>query len=88
MGLEIHGDWNVLKFLKSLPPYHEPSIESLQQHSYFWQSDNSRFWFYKEDEEFMSFPAVLLTDTGLFIYILNILCLFIICFLTFNMNYE
>ena len=50
--------------LKSLPPYHEPSIETLQEHAYFWQSDNSRFWFYKEDEDFMSFPAVLLTDTG------------------------
>ena len=57
--------------LKSLPPYHEPSIELLQQHAYFWQSDNSRFWFYKEDDDFMSFPAVLLSDTG-FILITNL----------------
>ena len=60
--------------LKSLPPYHEPSIELLQQHAYFWQSDNSRFWFYKEDDDFMSFPAVLLSDTGY--YFFNILKIF------------
>lgn len=50
--------------LKKLPPYHEPSLELLQEHAYFWQSDNSRFWFYKEDDDFMSFPALLLTDTA------------------------
>ena len=52
-------------FLKKLPPYHEPTIENLQEHAYFWQSDNSRFWFFKEDQDFMSFPAILLTDTGM-----------------------
>ena len=51
-------------FLSKLPPYHEPTIEVLREHAYFWQSDNSRFWFYKEANDFMSFPAVLLTDTG------------------------
>ena len=50
--------------LKKLPPYHEPSIEQLREHTDFWQSDNSRFWFYKEDNDYISFPAVLLTDTG------------------------
>ena len=51
-------------FLKKLPPYHAPTIEVLQEHAYFWQSDNSRFWFYAEDKDYMSFPAILLTDTG------------------------
>merc|ERR1712029_654804 len=32
--------------------------------AYFWQSDNSRFWFYKEGASFTSFPALLLTDTA------------------------
>ena len=53
-------------FLKKLPPYHAPTIEVLQEHAYFWQSDNSRFWFYAEDKDYMSFPAILLTDTGNF----------------------
>ena len=52
-------------YLKKLPPYHEPTVENLQEHAYFWQSDNSRFWFYKEDRDYMSFPSVLLTDTGM-----------------------
>jgi hypothetical protein len=51
-------------FLPKLPPYHEPSIEVLQEHAFFWLSDNSRFWFYKEEEDFISFPAILLSDTG------------------------
>ena len=50
--------------LKKMPPYHEPTLEILQEHAYFWQSDNSRFWFYKEGSSFTSFPALLLTDTG------------------------
>ena len=50
--------------LKKMPPYHEPTLETLQEHAYFWQSDNSRFWFYKEGASFTSFPALLLTDTG------------------------
>ena len=50
--------------LNTLPAKGLPSKEQLTEHAYFWQSDNSRFWFYHENGEHFDFPAVLLTDTG------------------------
>ena len=50
--------------LKNLPPKMFPSIRELQDHADFWMSDHARFWYYKEENEFMTFPSILLTDTG------------------------
>lgn len=51
--------------LKNLPYDHDPLPKELLDHSYFWLSDHSRFWYYKETVEgFVSMPALLLTDTG------------------------
>ena len=50
--------------LRKIPPYAKPSIRELQIHSHFWMSDHARFWWYKEEKEFMSFPSILLSDTG------------------------
>ena len=50
--------------LRKIPPYAKPSIRELQMHSHFWMSDHARFWWYKEEKEFMSFPSILLSDTG------------------------
>ena len=41
-----------------------PSIRELQDHADFWMSDHARFWYHKEENEFMTFPSILLTDTG------------------------
>ena len=39
--------------------------QELLDHNYFWLSDHSRFWFYKENiDSSVSMPALLLTDTG------------------------
>ena len=50
--------------LKNLPPKMFPSIKALQEHAVFWMSDHARFWYYKEENEFMTFPSILLTDTA------------------------
>ena len=50
--------------LKNLPPKAFPSIRELQDHADFWMSDHARFWYHKEENEFMTFPSILLTDTG------------------------
>ena len=50
--------------MKNLPPKMFPSIRELQDHADFWMSDHARFWYYKEENEFMTFPSILLTDTG------------------------
>ena len=50
--------------MKNLPPKAFPSIRELQDHADFWMSDHARFWYYKEENEFMTFPSILLTDTG------------------------
>ena len=50
--------------LKNLPPKMFPSIRELQDHADFWMSDHSRFWYHKEENDFMTFPSILLTDTG------------------------
>ena len=50
--------------LKNLPPKMFPSINKLQDHADFWMSDHARFWYHKEENEFMTFPSILLTDTG------------------------
>ena len=56
--------------LKNLPPKMFPSIRELQDHADFWMSDHARFWYYKEENEFMTFPSILLTDTGRAYYLL------------------
>ena len=50
--------------MKNLPPKAFPSIRELQDHADFWMSDHARFWYHKEENEFMTFPSILLTDTG------------------------
>ena len=50
--------------MKNLPPKAFPSIRELQDHADFWMSDHARFWYYKEENELMTFPSILLTDTG------------------------
>eukprot|EP00094_Tigriopus_californicus_P014152 TCALIF_13707-PA protein Name:"Similar to Aminopeptidase S (Streptomyces griseus)" AED:0.30 eAED:0.37 QI:0/0/0/1/1/1/2/0/404 len=50
--------------LSHLPASKFPSKKELADHGYFWLSDNSRFWFYKENDAHTTFPTVLLTDTG------------------------
>ena len=50
--------------LERLRGTRRPSDEVLSEHSYFWLTDHSRFWFYAEEEKEYSFPAILLTDTG------------------------
>ena len=51
--------------LKGLPHDRDPLPQELLDHNYFWLSDHSRFWFYKENiDSSFSMPALLLTDTG------------------------
>jgi len=51
--------------LDKLPHDHDPTPEELLKHHYFWLSDHSRFWYYKEEDgDFAQLPALLLTDTG------------------------
>ena len=41
------------------------SLQELYNHTFFWRSDNSRFWYYADDTDgFLSVPAILVTDTG------------------------
>ena len=56
-----------------------PSEETLLQYSSFWRSDNARFWYYREvgngvdikkryeQASTTSLPAILITDTGIYI---------------------
>ena len=50
--------------VKGLPSHRMASVEELYNHTLFWRSDNSRFWFYNDDKGFHTFKAVMLTDTG------------------------
>ena len=50
--------------LAHLPHQRLPNISELFEHSYFWRSDNSRFWYYVDEKGFSTMGAVLLTDTG------------------------
>ena len=59
------GPFHLQNFtLSQLPTRRFPTEEELTRHAYFWLSDNSRFWFYKEGVTSYSFPALILTDTG------------------------
>ena len=40
------------------------TVEELYNHTLFWRSDNSRFWYYNDDKGFHTFKAVTLSDTG------------------------
>ena len=44
-----------------------PSLETLFDHSSFWRSDNSRFWFNRDSSGYQSLASVLLTDTGKYV---------------------
>ena len=74
-------DLKLRKFvLNSLPHDRFPTEETLIQHSSFWRSDHSRFWYYRESQngvnlaerikeaETVSMPAILISDTGKFAY--------------------
>jgi len=51
--------------LEKLPHDRDPTPEELLQHHYFWLSDHSRFWYYREEDGgYAQMPALLLTDTG------------------------
>jgi hypothetical protein len=51
--------------LEKLSHKHDPTPDELLEHSYFWLSDHSRFWYYQEEEDdFVHLPAILFTDTG------------------------
>lgn len=50
--------------LDKLPHHRMANLEELFNHTYFWRSDNSRFWYYTDDKRFHSLGSVLLTDTG------------------------
>lgn len=50
--------------LNRLPTNRMATLEELYNHTFFWRSDNSRFWYYSDDNGFNSMPAVLITDTG------------------------
>ena len=52
--------------LEGLGHLQMPTVEQMFNHSYFWRSDNSRFWFYRDEKKFTSLGAVMLTDTGMF----------------------
>lgn len=58
--------------LKKLPIDQMASTKVLQEHAYFWTSDHARFWYHNEASEFMSFPSILLSDTG--IILMRIIC--------------
>jgi hypothetical protein len=51
--------------LQGLPYNRDPTSKELLDHSYFWLSDHSRFWYYRDTSDLNIFmPALLLTDTG------------------------
>jgi len=51
--------------LHKLPYNGDPTADELLDHSYFWLSDHSRFWYYREEgQNILNFPALLITDTG------------------------
>ena len=49
---------------KDLPSHRMATVDELYNHTLFWRSDNSRFWFYNDDKGFHTFKAVTLSDTG------------------------
>ena len=57
--------------MNGLPSSNFPTKQQLVDHAYFWLSDNSRFWFYKEAAGSATFPAVVLTDTGTYVSLLQ-----------------
>eukprot|EP00095_Tigriopus_kingsejongensis_P012423 maker-scaffold1038_size68074-snap-gene-0.19 protein:Tk12423 transcript:maker-scaffold1038_size68074-snap-gene-0.19-mRNA-1 annotation:"hypothetical protein DAPPUDRAFT_306809" len=50
--------------LKQMPDSRLASHEELYNHTFFWRSDNSRFWYYEDETSFHSLGGVLLTDTA------------------------
>ncbi len=48
----------------ALPHRRMATVTELYNHTFFWRSDNARFWYYNDDRGFHSYPAVMLTDTG------------------------
>ena len=50
--------------LAALPNDRMATIPELFEHTFFWRSDHSRFWFYNDDKGFHSLGSVLITDTG------------------------